>query len=390
MVVKHSSRGQIDPFIVMDMMRAADIQEAQGRAVAHMEVGQPGTPAPRGVIEAARRALDDDRLGYCDALGLADLRDRIAVHYRDFYGVDVDPERIIVTTGSSAGFLITALAVFDHGDRVAMAAPGYPAYRNMMAALGIETVSVPTTARARFQLTADLLAHADWVDGRPADGVIVTSPSNPTGTMLDAEGLGDVYRHCEATGIRMISDEIYHGIDYGFPPATAAGFAQAIVVNSFSKYFSMTGWRVGWLVVPEDLVRTMERLLQNLFISTATLSQRAAIAAFDCHDELRENVAAYARNRALLLDRLPVAGFTDLAPVDGAFYIYADVGHMTNDSTEFCRLMLRGAGVAATPGVDFDPHLGHRFVRFCFAGTYADTEAAAERLIAWRQQLGGG
>ncbi|MCZ6764291.1 MAG: aminotransferase class I/II-fold pyridoxal phosphate-dependent enzyme [Alphaproteobacteria bacterium] len=382
MTLKVASRGEIDPFIVMDMMRAAAELEAHGREVTHMEVGQPGTAAPGGVIEAARRALDDNRLGYCAALGLDELRQGIARHYLDFYGVEVDPERVIVTTGSSAGFLVTALAVFEHGDRVGLSAPGYPAYRNMLAALGIDPVSIMTTVEDRYQLTPDLVAGTTAT----LDGLIVTSPCNPTGTMVDGDKLADLNAYCKANGIRLISDEIYHGIDFGFAPATAARFDQAIVVNSFSKYFSMTGWRVGWLVVPEDLVRPMERLLQNLFISTATLSQIAALAAFDCHDELRENVAAYATNRNLLLQRLPEAGFDQLAPVDGAFYVYADIGHMTNDSTEFCHRMLREAGVAATPGVDFDPYRGNRFVRFCFAGTQADTQAAADRLIAWRRR----
>ncbi len=382
MAIKHSARGAVDPFIVMDMMRAAGDREAVGENIVHMEVGQPSTSAPRGVIEAAKRGLDEDRLGYCDALGLPDLRQRIADHYRDSYGVDVGAERIVVTTGSSAGFLIATLAVFDHGDRVAMAAPGYPAYRNMLAALGVETVSVLSTVKDRFQLTSELAAK---IEGH-IDGLIVTSPSNPAGTVLDGDGLEALYRHCENTGIRMISDEIYHGISYEAAPVTAANFEQAIVVNSFSKYFSMTGWRIGWLVVPQDLVRSVERLLQNLFISTPTLSQIAAMAAFDCHEELRENVAAYARNRQVLLDGLPAAGFDKIAPVDGAFYIYADVGNLTNDSTQFCHLMLREAGVAATPGIDFDPFRGNRFVRFCFSGSNEDTQKAVERLVGWHER----
>lgn len=386
MAIKCAARGAIDPFIVMDMMRAAADREAEGENIIHMEVGQPSTPAPRGAIEAAHRGLEENRLGYCDALGLASLRARIATHYKEFYDVDVAPGRVVVTTGSSAGFLIATLAVFDHRDRVAMAAPGYPAYRNMLTALGVETVSVPSTAKDRFQLTRELVANIEGSVGGSVDGVIVASPSNPAGTVLEAQGLHDLYRYCDQSGIRMISDEIYHGINYGAAPVTAAVFENAIVINSFSKYFSMTGWRVGWLIVPEDLVRTVERLSQNLFISTPVLSQIAAEAAFDCHDELRGNVAAYARNRQILLEGLPVAGFDRLAPVDGAFYVYADVGGMTNDSTEFCHLMLREAGVAATPGIDFDPFRGNRFVRFCFSGTNEDTVEAVDRLVAWQKR----
>ncbi|MFQ5973341.1 MAG: pyridoxal phosphate-dependent aminotransferase [Alphaproteobacteria bacterium] len=381
MALKIAKRGRVDPFIVMDVMREANERAAAGKEVLHMEVGQPGTPAPRGVIEAAHGALDSDRLGYADALGLPALRQRIAAHYREFYGVELPVDRVVVTTGSSGGFLATFLSVFESGDRVALASPSYPAYRNMLTALGVETILLPATARERFQPTVELLED---VEGS-LDGLIVTSPSNPSGTMVTAEELRTLAEYCAAKGIRLISDEIYHGITYGREAATAVEFPGVVAINSFSKYFSMTGWRVGWMVVPEDLLRTVECLNQNLYISVPTLSQLAARAAFDCHDELRENVRVYAANRECLLDRLPRAGFDDLAPADGAFYIYANVSKLTNDSPAFCRRMLTETGVATTPGIDFDPERGHAFIRFSFAGPEEEIALAAQRLIDWRR-----
>jgi len=382
MVLKVAQRGLIDPFIVMDVMRAANELAAAGEDVLHLEVGQPGTPAPQQVIAAAQKALQDELLGYTDSMGIAELRRRIARHYADFYGVSIDPARVIVTTGSSGGFLLAFLSAFEPGDRVALAAPGYPAYRNILTALGVEPVLLETTAADRFQPTPELLQAA----GGDLDGLILASPSNPTGTMVGRAELEALVAWCREAGVRLISDEIYHGITYGSPGVTAAGLDDdAVVINSFSKYFSMTGWRLGWMVAPEALLRPIECLTQNLFISPPTLSQHAAIAAFDCGDELAGNVARYARNRTILLDRLPKAGFDRLAPADGAFYIYADVGHMTNDSPEFCRRMLAEAHIAATPGVDFDPFSGHKFVRFSFAGTEDDMTAACERLDVWRR-----
>lgn len=380
MVLKASRRGQIDPFIVMDVMREANALVAAGEDIVHLEVGQPGTPAPAGVLAAAEAALRNDRLGYTDAFGIPALRRRIAVHYRDFYGVEVPVERIVVTTGSSGGFLLAFLAAFEAGDRVALAAPGYPAYRNILTALGIEPVLLETALADRFQPTTAHLAHPEGA----LDGLIVASPSNPTGTMLDGPGLEALVRGCRDAGIRFVSDEIYHGISFGADAVTALAYDdEAIVINSFSKYFSMTGWRLGWMVVPESLLRPIECLAQNFFISPPTISQHAAVAAFDSQDELRENVARYARNREILLRELPRAGIDRLAPADGAFYIYADVGHLTNDSPEFCRRMLTEARVAATPGLDFDPFRGNRFLRFSFAGTEADMEHASERLRDW-------
>ncbi|NNE83503.1 MAG: pyridoxal phosphate-dependent aminotransferase [Alphaproteobacteria bacterium] len=381
MVLKVAQRGLIDPFIVMDVMRAANELAAAGKDVLHLEVGQPGTPAPQKVIAAAQRALQEELLGYTDSFGVPELRQRIARHYTDFYGVTVDPARVVVTTGSSGGFLLAFLSAFEPGDRVALAAPGYPAYRNILTALGVEPVLLETNAADRFQPTPKLLQAAGDLDG-----LILASPSNPTGTMVGREDLAGLVAWCRAAGVRFISDEIYHGITFGSPAVTAAGLdADAIVINSFSKYFSMTGWRLGWMIVPDALLRPVECLTQNLFISPPTLSQHAGIAAFDSEAEVTANVARYARNRAILLDQLPRVGFDRLAPADGAFYIYADVAHMTNDSPEFCRRMLAEAHVAATPGVDFDPFSGHKFVRFSFAGTEEDMQAACARLAAWRR-----
>jgi aspartate/methionine/tyrosine aminotransferase len=380
--LKVARRGAVPPFIAMEMLRDANERAARGENILHLEVGQPGTGAPRAVIEAAKRALDHDQLGYTEALGISPLRERIARHYRDMYGVAVDPARVVVTTGSSGAFLLSFLAAFDPGDHVALAAPGYPAYRNILVALGIAPVNLLTGAETRFQPTPELL---DKVDGR-IDGLIVASPSNPAGTMIDAGGFRRLHDYCLARQIRLVSDEIYHGITYGMTPTTALALGNdAIVINSFSKYFSMTGWRLGWMIVPDDLLRPVECLAQNLFISPPTLPQIAASAVFDCRDELEANVRRYAENRARLLRQLPQAGFDRLAPADGAFYIYADVSRLTNDSGEFCRRMLADTGVAATPGGDFDAERGHHFIRFSFAGSAADIAAAADRLLAWRK-----
>jgi aspartate/methionine/tyrosine aminotransferase len=380
--LKVARRGAVPPFIAMEVLRDANERAARGENVLHLEVGQPSTGAPRAVIEAAKRALDRDQLGYTEALGIPPLRQRIARHYREMYGVSVDPARVIATTGSSGAFLLSFLAAFDPGDRVALAAPGYPAYRNILVALGITPVNLLTGAETRFQPTPALL---DEVDGR-IDGLIVASPSNPAGTMIDADSFRRLYEYCQARHIRLVSDEIYHGITYGMRPTTALVLGEdAIVINSFSKYFSMTGWRIGWMVAPTDLLRPIECLAQNLFISPPTLPQIAASSAFECGDELEANVRRYAENRALLLEQLPRAGFDRLAPADGAFYIYADVSRLTNDSGEFCRRMLAETGVAATPGLDFDAERGHQFIRFSFAGSAADIAAAAGRLLEWRR-----
>jgi aspartate/methionine/tyrosine aminotransferase len=386
--LKSSRRSRIQPFIVMDVLRAANARDAAARTpderCVHLEVGQPATPAPRVVIEAARRALADDRLGYTESLGIPDLRARIARHYRDAYGIAVPADRIVVTSGSSGAFLLAFLAAFDAGERVALADPGYPAYRNMLRALDLEPVGVAAAPQDKFQPTP---AALDALCGSAGlDGLIVASPANPTGSMLSTADLGALSAWCRQRGTRLVSDEIYHGIVYGEPAATALQFGdEAIVVNSFSKYYSMTGWRLGWMVLPPDLVRAVEVLAQNLFISPPTLPQLAALAAFDAGDELEANVARYRRNRDILLAQLPQAGFDRFAAPDGAFYLYADVAHLTNDSEEFCARMLAEAGVAATPGTDFDPQRGRAYVRFSFAGSETEMEEAARRLIAWRR-----
>ena len=382
MALKIARRGQVPPFIAMDVLRAANEQAAAGDHVLHLEVGQPSTPAPAAVLAAAREALARQTLGYTDALGLPALREAIAGHYRKSYGVALDPSRVVVTTGSSGAFLLAFLAAFEPGDRVALAAPAYPAYRNILTALDLVPVELAAGPEHRYQATIDLLR----AQGQGIDGLIVASPANPTGTMLAPEELAAIVRYCRDRGIRLISDEIYHGIVYSVTATTALSSGdEAFVVNSFSKYFSMTGWRLGWMVAPLDMLRPIECLAQNLFISPPALSQHAALAAFGCQDELDANVARYARNRALLLDELPKAGFSRFAPADGAFYLYADVAHLTNDSPEFCRRMLREIGVACTPGTDFDRQRGNATVRLSFAGATDTMAEAARRLKAWRR-----
>lgn len=384
MALKRSSRGQVPPFIVMDVMRAAFEREEAGEPVLHMEVGQPGTGAPTGVLDAISDTMRMDRMGYTDAFGLPDLRRAIQGHYRQTYNVDIPVEQIAVTTGSSGAFILGFLAAFEAGDRVALASPGYPAYRNILTALGIDVVEILVGPDTNFQPTPALIDEID----ESLDGLIIASPSNPTGTMIDAAGLHALYDYCAKHEIRLISDEIYHGITYDGPAETVAKFGpDAIIVNSFSKYFSMTGWRLGWMVVPEELVRSVECLAQNLFISPPAISQHAGIAVFDCRDELDCHVVTYAKNRELLLRELPKAGFDKLASADGAFYIYADVSEITNDSPSFCQRMLSETGVAATPGTDFDPSRGHHFIRFSFARDTEDMKAAAAKLIAWRNGL---
>ncbi len=382
MTLKAAGRGAIPPFHVMDvMLRAARRQRTHGD-VLHLEVGQPSTAAPAKVIAAARAALTGDVIGYTDAYGLMALRERISDHYAAEYGVFVDPRRIAVTTGSSGAFILSFLAAFEAGERVVCATPGYPAYRNILQALGVEAVIVESGPETNYQPTPALL---DAVEGS-LDGLIVASPSNPTGAMIGGKDLKALADYCRERGMRLISDEIYHGITYAGQAETALSHDEScIVVNSFSKYFSMTGWRLGWMVVPEDLLRSVECLAQNLFISPPTLSQLACMAAFDSRDELDANVGRYAENRKLLLRELPKAGFDKLASADGAFYIYADVTEMTGDSLAFCSRILDETGVAITPGVDFDPRRGNRFVRFSFSGSTEDMAQAAERLIAWRK-----
>lgn len=380
MTLKVADRGHVPAFMVMEVMQAAADRVATGKDVLHMEVGQPGTPAPRGVREAAKAAIDTDRLGYTVALGIDPLRDAIAQHYRDLYGLFVPAERVVVTTGSSAGFLLSFLACFDPGDRVALAEPGYPCYRNILQALGLTPISLPVDHGTRYQPTVAMLEALD----EPVEGLILASPSNPTGTMVSQSEMVALTNHCRSRGVRLISDEIYHGIGYGMTPVSAAAHDDgSIVINSFSKYFSMTGWRIGWMVVPDDLIKPIERLAQNMFISPPTLSQHAAVAAFDCHEELQANIAVYAANRGLLLDALPEAGLDRLSQADGAFYIYADISEWTDDSAAFCRALLDETGVAITPGLDFDPVRGSHTVRISFSRGTAEIAEAALRLRAW-------
>ncbi len=365
-------------------MRAAAERAAAVGDVLHLEVGQPSTGAPTGVIEAAKRALDAERLGYTLALGIEPLRQRIAEHYWSACGVAVRPDNVVVTIGSSGAFLLAFLSAFEAGDRVGVACPGYPAYRNILSALGVEPVLLPVGPETGFQPTVDAV-RAVCGAVRKLDGLIVASPSNPTGSMFSPGELEALGAWCAAEGIRLVSDEIYHGLTYRMAATTAAAMPGAIVVNSFSKYYSMTGWRLGWMVVPDDLLRAVECLAQNLFISPPSLSQHAAVAVFDCFDELNANLERYARNREVLLAELPAAGFDRLAPADGAFYLYADVSRWTNDSESFCRRMLDETGVACTPGTDFDPLGGHRFLRFSFAGSTLDMQEAVRRLKVWKK-----
>ncbi|MEX0852592.1 MAG: aminotransferase class I/II-fold pyridoxal phosphate-dependent enzyme [Bauldia sp.] len=377
-----SRRSAIEPFIVMDVMRAAIDREQAGERVIHMEVGQPGAPAPGAVVAAAVAALADGRIGYTEALGLRRLRARIALYYGEQHGIAVPADRIAVTTGSSAGFNLAFLAAFDPGDRIALAAPGYPAYRNLMSALGLEVVEIPVDAETRYALTPAMIEKAHAL--KPLKGVLIASPANPSGTLMSPEALAALIAAAEALNILFISDEIYHRLVYVGTAATALQFSDnAIVVNSFSKYYCMTGWRIGWMVLPETLVRPVERIAQNLYISAPDISQKAAIAAFDATEELEAVKASYAQSRKLLIERLPAIGFAGHLPVDGAFYVYAPVNRFANDSVEFCRRMLVEAGVAATPGPDFDRERGHGFVRFSFAGTEADMAEGMDRLAAW-------
>jgi len=383
MVLKVSTRGQVAPFQVMEVMRAANARAAAGQHILHLEIGQPGGAAPDPILEAAKSALLTDRLGYTEALGLPLLRQKIATFYADRYGLELPVERIAVVTGSSAGFVLAFLAAFEAGERIALAAPGYPAYRNILASLGLNAIEVLSGPEQRFQPTPELL---DQVSG-PLDGLILASPSNPAGTVVDAAAMTALVDYCRERGIRLISDEIYHGIVYENRQAvTALAYSDdAIVINSFSKYFCMTGWRLGWLVVPENLIRPLECIAQNLYISAPAIAQKAALAAFDCIDELEANVARYAANRDLLLRDLPRAGFDRLAPADGAFYLYADVSHLTNDSVAFCGQILDQLGIAVTPGTDFDTARGHGTMRFSYAGDPAEIAEAAQRLMNWRR-----
>jgi aspartate/methionine/tyrosine aminotransferase len=379
MSLRPSRRGLVPPFIAMDVLRAANERQAAGAEIIHLEVGQPGTSAPEAVLQAARRALVTEPIGYTDALGIAPLREVIAAHYQAQYGVGVDPAEVVVTTGSSAAFLLAFLAAFEPGDRVGLAIPGYPAYRNILSALGIEPVLIAVGENAHYQPTPELLANLGSLDG-----LIVASPANPTGTMISAAELARLAAYCRDRGIRLVSDEIYHGITYETKAATARAFGrEAVIVNSFSKYYSMTGWRLGWMLVPPDLARSVECLAQNFYISPPALSQLAALPVFGCCAELDGHVARYRINRDLLICMLSAAGLTRFAPAEGAFYLYVDISSLTRDSEEFCRRLLSETEVAVTPGLDFDPIDGGGWVRFSFAGSTESVAEAARRLKDW-------
>ncbi|MEO1732094.1 MAG: aminotransferase class I/II-fold pyridoxal phosphate-dependent enzyme [Pseudomonadota bacterium] len=379
--MRNSTRSRVDPFIVMDVMEAARQAEAENRHIIHMEVGQPGTPAPAAARRALEAAMHGDAMGYTVALGLPALRQGIAQLYQRWYGLDLNPDRVIVTSGSSGAFVLGFTALFDAGDRVGIGAPGYPSYRQILRALDLVPVDIETAVQNRLQpVPADL-------EGLDLAGLMVASPANPTGTMLDRPALQALIDMCAAQGAAFISDEIYHGIEYEAKAVTALSLTDdCYVINSFSKYFSMTGWRVGWMVVPDAHVRVIERLAQNLFICPPHASQVAALGALEATDELEQNLSVYRHNRALMLDGLPKAGFTKIAPPDGAFYVYADVSDHTDDSRVFAAEILEKAGVAVTPGLDFDPVRGHETLRFSYARSTADIEEGLTRLKLFMEQ----
>ena len=380
--MRFSSRGQVDPFIVMDVMEAARAAEAAGRDIVHMEVGQPATPAPAPARAALAARLEGEALGYTVALGLPELRAGIAAHYKRCYGVDLDPARVVVTAGSSGAFLLAFSALFDAGDKVALGEPGYPSYRQILRAMSVEPVGIQTRAENRYQPVP-----SEIPDG--VQGLILASPGNPSGTMLGKPELSALMAAAEARDIAVISDEIYHGLHYEGRAVSALEVSdQAYVINSFSKYFSMTGWRIGWMVVPQAHIRTVERIAQNMFICPPHASQVAALGALEAIDELEANRAVYAKNRQLMLEGLPKAGFTKIAPPDGAFYVYADISDLTDDSLTFAREILDQAGVAVTPGLDFDPHRGAQTLRFSYAQSTPRIEEGLRRLQAFMTARG--
>lgn len=381
--MKNSTRGAVDPFIVMDVMEAARQAEAAGRHIIHMEVGQPATPAPLGARNALRDSLNATAMGYTVALGLPELRAKIADLYGEWYDVDLDSNRVIVTSGSSAGFLLSFTSLFDAGERVGIGAPGYPSYRQILKALDLTAVNIPTSAANKFQPNPTDLADLSL------NGLLVASPSNPTGTMLSRGELGALIEATERSEAAFISDEIYHGIEYETKAVSALEITNnCYVINSFSKYFSMTGWRVGWMVVPENHIRQVERLAQNMFICAPHASQVVALASMECREELIAYKAVYEKNRRLMIDGLPEAGFDRIAPPDGAFYIYADISHLTSDSLSFAREILQEAGVAVTPGLDFDTQRGAGSLRFSYAGSSEDIQEGLHRLKQFMQKKG--
>ena len=368
---------EIAPFHAIAISREAHRLEAAGRSILHMEFGQPSTGAPAAAVAEAHRVLDSDPMGYWESPA---LKERIALHYRERYGVEVDPEQILLTCGASPGLVLALSSLFEPGARVATARPGYVAYRNNLKALYLEPLEIACGPAERYQISA---AALEALETAP-DGLILASPANPTGTIIPAAELERIAAVCAERGIRIISDEIYHGLSYGDPARSMLEFApDAVIVNSFSKYFSMAGWRLGWVVFPPALIDAARARMGNLFLTPPSLAQHAGLKAFDCTDELEGHVATYRRNRELLLAALPSLGLKEIAPPDGAFYIYADVAHLTNDSLSFCQKLLRETGVATAPGIDFDPEDGQRHIRFSFAVSTDRVEDAIARMIPW-------
>ena len=373
--MKNSKRGNVDPFIVMDVMEAAREAEESGRRIIHMEVGQPGTPAPKQATNSVVESMTNNNLGYTVALGLPELRKRISQLYGEWYNVDINPKRIAITPGSSSAFVASFTSLFDSGDRVGIAAPGYPSYKQILKALDLVPVTIQTIMKNRFQPLPQNLPNNDL------SGFLIASPANPTGSMLDYKSLSDLIHISQENNISFISDEIYHGIEYEKKAVTALEITDdCYVINSFSKYFSMTGWRIGWIIVPENHIRQIESIVQNMFICAPHVSQVAAIAAMDAKDELEYNMSVYRENRSLMIEGLAKAGFTEIAPPDGAFYIYADISKFSNNSFKFARDILDEAGIAITPGFDFDAERGNETIRFSYAGTTDDMKEGLSRL----------
>lgn len=378
-IIKPSKRSVVEPFRAMDIVAKANRLSKAGHDVIMMCVGQPSAPAPKTARDAAKAAIENGRIGYTDSAGVVPLRVRISQHYNDQYNVGINPDRIIVTNGSSSAFTLTFISMFETGARVAIPAPGYPAYRNILRSLSMEPVEIETNAQSRWVLTPEQLrkTHAD----KPLEGLLIANPNNPNGTMLEASAFEALQLTCSQLGIKFISDEIYHGLTYGQKEKSALSISDdCIVINSFSKYFCMTGWRVGWMIVPEHMIDTVNRLQQNLFICAPEISQIAALHAFDGMDELEKTKSGYLQNRSLLLETLPKMGLGEIMPVDGAFYCYTNVSDFTKDSEEFCADVLSKTNLALTPGIDFDSRNGNRWIRLSFAGSFQDMQKGLQRL----------
>ena len=381
-ILNPATRSEIEPFYAMEIMREAHQLEQRGKNIIHMEVGQPGAPAPQLVLETAKKALIDGQLKYTDAKGRIELREKIAEYYSDQHGISIIPERIFVTTGSSAGFNLAFLSCFNEGDKIAISTPGYPPYQNIMNALGLKTISIRATEKSGWTLDLDSIIEIHRQ--HQLNGVLIASPSNPSGTMQSTSSLQEICEFCHTHGIWIISDEIYHRLDFKEKAETALKFNDhAVIINSFSKYYCMTGWRIGWMIIPENLVLPVERLAQNIYISAPDLSQQAACSAFDATDELEQVKSGYSDSRTMLIEQLGQIGFSKILPPDGAFYIYANINKFSSNSLEFTKSMLKEAGVATTPGIDFDSEMGNNFVRFSYAGVATEMEEAMERLKKW-------